>query len=78
MFIDESCFDEVKEGMMEEKMTCPNCYSYSIKKKAGKKSKEAGTARVENPDEKNIIYECLSCGKVFDADDLLNLEMDKY
>ncbi|UCE20814.1 MAG: hypothetical protein JSV46_00840 [Candidatus Aminicenantes bacterium] len=78
MFINKSSFDEVKEGMVEEKVTCPNCHSYSIKKKAGKKSKEPGTARLKNPDEKDIIYECLSCGKVFDEDDLLNLEMDKY
>ena len=63
---------------MEEKMTCPNCYSYSIKKKERKKSKEPGTARLESPDEENIIYECLSCGKVFDKDDLLNIEMEKY
>ncbi len=73
-----SSFDEAKEGMMQEKMTCPNCYSYSIKKKAGKKSKDHGPARLASSDEKNIDYECLSCGKVFNEDDLLNLEMDKY
>lgn len=78
VLIDKSCCAEVKEEMMEEKVTCPNCHSYSIKKKTGRKSKEPGTARFKSPDEKNIIYECLSCGKVFDADDLLNLEMDKY
>lgn len=78
MFIDKSCCAEVKEGMMEEKVTCPNCHSCSIKKKAGEKSKEPWPSRLRNPDEKNIIYECLSCGKVFDEDDLLNMEMDKY
>lgn len=63
---------------MEEKMTCPNCHSSSVKKKKGRKSKNPGLASLKNPDEENIIYECLSCGKVFDEDDLLNLEMDKY
>lgn len=78
MLMDKSNFDEVKEETMEEKVTCPNCYSHSIKKKTGKKSKTPGISRLENPEDKNIIYECLSCGKVFDEDDLLNMEMDKY
>lgn len=76
MLMNNSCFDEVKEETMEEKMTCPNCYSSSIKKKIRNTSKKPGTSRLENPEEGNIIYECLSCGKVFDEDDLLNIEMD--
>jgi transposase-like protein len=78
VFMDKSCCAEVKEEMMEEKVTCPNCHSYSIKKKTGRKSKEPGTARLHSPKEENIIYECRSCGKVFDEDDLLNIEMEKY
>lgn len=75
--MDNFCFDEVKEETMEEKMTCPNCYSSSIKKKTEKTSRKPGTAGLEDPEAENIIYECLSCGKVFDKDDLLNMEMDK-
>lgn len=78
MPINKSGFDEAKEGMMDEKMTCPNCYSCNVKKKTGKKSNESGPARAESPDEENIIYECLGCGKVFNEDDLLNLEKDQY
>lgn len=63
---------------MEEKMTCPNCHSSSIKKKTGKKSKEALPPRLHNPKEENVIFECLSCGKVFDRDDLLNIEMEEF
>lgn len=76
MLMDKSNFDELKEEIMEEKMMCPNCYSHSVKKKTEKKSKTPGTSRLENPEDKNIIYECLSCGKVFDKDYLLNMEMD--
>lgn len=72
--MDKSLCDALKEEMMEDEVTCPNCHSDSIKRKP----KNPGTARLKNPDEKNIIYECLSCGKIFDKDDLLNMEMDKY
>jgi DNA-directed RNA polymerase subunit RPC12/RpoP len=78
VLMDKSCYDELKEEMMEEKVTCPNCHSHSVKKKTTKKSKKPGTAGLKNPEDENIIYECLSCGKVFDKDDLLNIEMDQY
>jgi HD-GYP domain-containing protein (c-di-GMP phosphodiesterase class II) len=45
---------------------CPNCHSSSVKKKVHRK----GT--------KYINYECQSCGKEFDEDDLENIEMDDY
>ena len=64
---------------MEEKKTCPNCYSFSIKKKTGRESNKPSPARQERQeDEENNIYECRSCGRLFDEDDLLNLEMEKY
>ena len=64
--------------MMEEKITCPNCYSSSIKKKTGRESNEPSPARHERQEEENNIYECRSCGRLFDEDDLLNIEMEKY
>jgi uncharacterized Zn finger protein len=61
---------------MKEKLTCPNCYSYSIKKRTGKGAKEPSRVTYGDPEKENIIYECLSCGKVFDEHNLLNIEME--
>ena len=51
---------------VEKEMKCPNCQGSSIERKTPKKG------RIQ------IRYECRGCGKEFDEDDLLNLEMDKY
>jgi len=47
-------------------MKCPNCYDSSIKKKTPEKGRE------------QIRYECRSCGKEFDEDDLKNIGVDKH
>jgi hypothetical protein len=52
--------------IVDKEMECPNCHSSSIKKKAAKDARE------------RIRYECRGCGKEFDEDDLMNLEMDEY
>lgn len=51
---------------VEKEMKCPNCHGSSIKKRTPKEPRE------------QIRYECRGCGKEFDEDDLMNLEMDKY
>lgn len=58
--------DSLYGVIKEQKMICPNCHGSSIKEKTHEKGGEY------------ISYECLSCGKEFDKDDLLNLEMEKY
>jgi HD-GYP domain-containing protein (c-di-GMP phosphodiesterase class II) len=58
--------DNIYGVIVEKEMNCPNCHSSSIKKKAPNKARE------------KISYECRGCGKEFDEDDLMNLEMDKH
>jgi len=52
--------------IVDKEMECPNCHSTSIKRKTAKDARE------------RIRYECRGCGKEFDEDDLMNLEMDEY
>jgi len=52
--------------IVEKEMKCPNCHGSSIKKKSHIKRLE------------QISYECRNCGKEFDEDDLINVEMDKH
>jgi len=52
--------------IVNKEMECPNCHGSSIKKKATKDARE------------RVRYECHGCGKEFDEDDLMNLEMDEY
>ncbi len=58
--------DSIYGVIVDKEMKCPNCHSSSIKKKTPIKARE------------KISYECRGCGKEFDEDDLLNLEMDNY
>ena len=58
--------DNLYGVVVEKELKCPNCHGSSIKKKTYKE------------DVKNISYECRNCGKEFDEDDLINIEMDEY
>jgi len=58
--------DNLYGVIVEKEMKCPNCHGSSIKKKEQKEARE------------QISYECRGCGKEFDEDDLMNLEMDKH
>jgi HD-GYP domain-containing protein (c-di-GMP phosphodiesterase class II) len=58
--------DSIYGVIVDKEMKCPNCYSSSIKKIAPKEAR------------KQIRYECRGCGKEFDEDDLMNLEMEEY
>jgi HD-GYP domain-containing protein (c-di-GMP phosphodiesterase class II) len=58
--------DNLYGVVVEKELKCPNCHGSSIKKKTYKE------------DVKNFSYECRNCGKEFDEDDLLNIEMDKH
>jgi len=50
----------------KEEIKCPNCHGSCIKRESYKEGVEY------------ISYKCSSCGKEFDKDDLLNIEMNKY
>ena len=52
-------------GVVEEKIKCPNCHGTAYELKTVKDGAE------------HITYECRGCGKEFDHDDLLNLELSK-
>lgn len=52
--------------IVDKEIECPNCQGSCKKKQIVKEGEEY------------ISYECLNCGKEFDKDDLLNVEMDKY
>jgi HD-GYP domain-containing protein (c-di-GMP phosphodiesterase class II) len=54
----------IKKDMLKE-IKCPNCLG-SCKEK-----------RIEREGVEYVRYECLSCGKEFDEDDLKNIEFDK-
>ena len=54
----------IKKDMLKE-IKCPNCLG-SCKEK-----------RIEREGVEYVRYECLSCGKEFDEDDLRNIEFDK-
>ncbi len=58
--------DNIYGVIVDKEMKCPNCHSSSIKKKTPIKARE------------QISYECRGCGKEFDEDDLMNLEMEKH
>jgi HD-GYP domain-containing protein (c-di-GMP phosphodiesterase class II) len=63
----DSLYGVIVKRDMEKEITCPNCHGSWIKRKTYKKE------GVEY-----ISYECSSCRKEFDEDDLLNIEMDEY
>jgi HD-GYP domain-containing protein (c-di-GMP phosphodiesterase class II) len=50
----------------KEEIKCPNCHGSCIKREIPKEDVEY------------ISYECSNCGKEFDKDDLLNIEMGKH
>ena len=50
----------------KEEIKCHNCHGSCIKRESYKEGVEY------------ISYKCSSCGKEFDKDDLLNIEMNKY
>jgi HD-GYP domain-containing protein (c-di-GMP phosphodiesterase class II) len=54
--------------IIEKEIKCPNCHDSCIKEKIYKEYKEGA---------EHICYECPNCGKEFDKDDLLNIEMGK-
>jgi len=56
--------DNLYGVFVEKEMKCPNCHGSSIKKKSHEERLE------------QISYECRNCGKEFNEDDLLNIEMD--
>ena len=56
--------DNLYGVVVEKELKCPNCHGSSIKKKSHEERLE------------QISYECRNCGKEFDEDDLLNIEMD--
>lgn len=58
--------DSIYGVIVDKEMKCPNCHSTSIKKKEPKEGRG------------KISYECRGCGKEFDEDDLMNLEMEEY
>jgi transposase-like protein len=58
--------DNLYGVVVEKEIKCPNCHDSSIKKKSHEERLE------------QISYECHSCGKEFDEDDLINIEMDKH
>jgi len=62
----DNLYGVIVEKEMEKEIKCPNCYGSCIKKKTYKEGVEY------------ISYECSSCRKEFDEDDLLNIEMDEY
>jgi len=53
-------------GVEEKKMRCPNCHGTAKEKKALKDGVEY------------VSYECSGCGKEFDQNDLINIEMEKH
>jgi hypothetical protein len=61
--------DNLYGVIIEKEIKCPSCHGSCIKEKIYKEYKEG----VEH-----ICYECPNCGKEFDKDDLLNIEMDKH
>jgi HD-GYP domain-containing protein (c-di-GMP phosphodiesterase class II)/DNA-directed RNA polymerase subunit RPC12/RpoP len=61
--------DNLYGVFVEKEIKCPNCHGSCIKKKTHKEYKEGVDY---------ISYECPNCGKEFDEDDLLNIEMDKH
>jgi len=52
--------------IVEKEIKCPNCHGSCRKRETYKEGVEY------------ISYECSSCRKEFDEDDLLNMEMDEY
>ena len=58
--------DNLYGVIVEKEIKCPNCHGSSTRKKTYK-------AGVEY-----ISYECRNCGKEFDEDDLINIEMDEH
>jgi HD-GYP domain-containing protein (c-di-GMP phosphodiesterase class II) len=58
--------DNLYGVIVDKEMKCPNCHSTSIKKREPTEARE------------KISYECRGCGKEFDEDDLMNLEMDRH
>jgi len=61
--------DNLYGVIVEKEIKCPNCHGSCIKKKTHKEYREGVDY---------ISYECPNCGKEFDEDDLLNIEMDKH
>jgi HD-GYP domain-containing protein (c-di-GMP phosphodiesterase class II) len=53
-------------GVVEEKIKCPNCHGTAYELKTVKEGKE------------HITYECRGCGKEFNHDDMLNIELGKH
>ena len=58
--------DNLYGVIIEKEIKCPNCHGSCIKRKIHKEGVE------------HTSYECPNCGKEFDEDDLLNIEMDKH
>jgi len=61
----DNLYGVIAENDMKKEISCPNCRGSCKEKKINKEGVEL------------ISYECLSCGKEFDEDDLLNIEMEK-
>jgi len=63
---EDNLYGVIVKRDMEKEITCPNCHGFCIKRESYKEGVEY------------ISYECSSCRKEFDKDDLLNIEMGKY
>ncbi|GAH62882.1 unnamed protein product, partial [marine sediment metagenome] len=61
-----SLYGVIVKRDLKEEIKCPNCHGSCIKREAYKEGVEY------------ISYECRSCRKEFDEDDLLNIEIDEY
>jgi len=58
--------DSIYGVIVDKEIICPNCHSSSIKKKKPKDGRG------------QIQYECRGCGKEFDEDDLINIDIEKH
>ena len=63
---EDNLYGVIVKRDLKEEIKCPNCHGSCIKRETYKEDVEY------------ISYECSSCGKEFDKDDLLNIEMNKY
>ncbi|MDH5744912.1 MAG: hypothetical protein OEZ52_15320, partial [Candidatus Aminicenantes bacterium] len=53
-------------GVVEKKIECPNCHGTAKGRRMIKEGKEC------------LIYTCGSCGKQFDEEDLITIEMEQH